>query len=243
MNRWRRVEKIWCNWPSNPIGLIEMIGGSYLAASPHISYKFLLEGIAKAGFAIHAWSYLPGFDHQAQANEAWKDFRNCKKKLEERISSELKTSRIGHSLGCKLHLLAPDGGRNCHSLINLSFNNYNARKSIPMIGKLASKLKIQTEFSPGPRETIKLIGTKYKQPNNLIIKFNDDHLDQSEILINCLNKRLEDNSKKLLLKGDHLTPASTGLRQDFLGNWAVDNSKIKSLDTLIKEILVYSKKK
>ena len=242
MYRWRRVEKIWCNWPSNPIGIIEMIGGSYLAASPQLSYKSLLEGLAKTGFAIHTWSYLPGFDHQAQANEAWIDFRNCKKKLEERISCELKVYRIGHSLGCKLHLLAPDGGRNSHSLINLSFNNYHANRSIPMIGKLASKLKLQTEFSPSPKETIRLIEEKYRQPNNLIIKFNKDQLDQSEILINCLKKRYEDSTEKLVLKGDHLTPASTGIRHNLLGDWAVDKSKEKSLDSLIQEIFVYCKK-
>tara|TARA_Y100001968_G_scaffold315932_1_gene343119 strand:+ start:3978 stop:4706 length:729 start_codon:yes stop_codon:yes gene_type:complete len=241
MNRWRRVNQIWCNWPSNPIGLIEMIGGSYLAARPHLSYKFLLEGLTKKGFAVHAWSYLPGFDHQAQANEAWIEFRNCKKRLEKRISSELMVYRLGHSLGCKLHLLAPDGGRNSNSLISLSFNNYNVNKSIPMIGKLATKLKIETEFSPSAIETIKLIEEKYKQSNNLIVKFNKDSLDQSEYLIECLRKRNKDESKKLVLYGDHLTPASIGLRNELLGEWAIDKTKTRSLEELIKEIFMYSK--
>tara|TARA_Y100001968_G_C19333630_1_gene705611 strand:- start:371 stop:1105 length:735 start_codon:yes stop_codon:yes gene_type:complete len=240
MNRWRRINQLWCNWPSKPIGLVEMIGGSYLAATPHLSYKRLLEGLSDAGFAIHAWAYIPGFDHQSQANEAWKEMRSCKNKLEDRIGFKLKAYRIGHSLGCKLHLLAPDGGRNSHSLVSISFNNYNANRSIPLISKLASKLNVQTEFSPSPRETIKLIQERYKQPKNLIIKFDKDNLDQSESLISCLKQRGDDSSTRLILRGDHLTPASAGIRHGLLGNLANDQAKAKNIKELINAIKNYS---
>ena len=158
MARWRQFDKVWCNWPSRPKGLIEMIGGSYLAASPNISYKKLLHSLAKKNFAIHTWSYIPGFDHQSQANEAWKDLRKCRLKLESRIVNiSYKTIRIGHSLGCKLHLIAPDGGRNCNGLVAISFNNFKADKSIPMLRKMSKRLNFQTEFSPSPIETLNLI--------------------------------------------------------------------------------------
>ena len=75
MTQWRKINRTWCIWPSRPKELIEMIGGSYLGISPNISYKRLLEGLGKKNIAIHAWNYIPGFDHQAQANEAWKEFR------------------------------------------------------------------------------------------------------------------------------------------------------------------------
>ena len=77
MSNWRKIDRTWCYWPSNPIALIEMIGGSYLSVTPNITYKSLLESLILKKFAIHAWSYIPSFDHQAQANDAWKCLRKC----------------------------------------------------------------------------------------------------------------------------------------------------------------------
>ena len=127
MTQWRKINRTWCIWPSRPKELIEMIGGSYLGISPNISYKRLLEGLSKKNIAIHAWNYIPGFDHQAQANEAWKEFRECRFKLESRIGiKSYKPIRLGHSLGCKLHLISPDRGRISKLFIGLSFNNFKA---------------------------------------------------------------------------------------------------------------------
>ena len=241
MTRWRKLNHLWCAWPSNPIGLVEMIGGSYISASPHISYKRLLESLYSKGFAIHTWPYIPGFDHQTQANQAWKSFRHTREKLELRVSSQLRTIRIGHSLGCKLHLLAPDGGRKSNALINISFNNFNINRSIPMIGKLAAKMNIKTEFSPSPKETINIIYSQYQQKNNLIIRFKNDELDQSSGLISCLKMRKEDSSKELLLEGNHLTPVSTGLSNNILGNSISSSYRERNLKMLINEIYIYSK--
>ena len=53
MTHWRKIDQTWCSWPSNPTGLIEMIGGSYLSASPNISYKKLLNALSEKNIAIH----------------------------------------------------------------------------------------------------------------------------------------------------------------------------------------------
>ena len=240
MSRWRLERKIWCNWPAKPIGLIEIIGGSYFSASPQISYKYLLENLEKKGFAIHAWKYLPSFDHQSQANEAWKEFRYCKKKLEVRINKPLRTIRLGHSLGCKLHLLSPDNGRSTSALIALSFNNFNANKSIPMLKKLASRLNIEAEFSPSPPETMKLILQKYLQPNNLVISFTNDRIDQSSSLIKCLNLRGNDITTNIVLKGNHLTPVSTGLSKNIVADLEITKTKSQNLKDLLETIVSYS---
>ncbi len=236
MNRWRQIEQTWCNWPSRPRGLVEMIGGSYLATNPQISYRRLLEGLSEHNLAIHAWGYVPGFDHQSQANEAWKSFRRCRERLETRVGLLPPSLRLGHSLGCKLHLLAPDGGRKSKALVALSFNNFAAIKSVPMLAKLAPKLGIQTEFSPSPYETLRLIQEHYIQPKNLLISFTKDKLDQSSDLICCLQRRKEDKTQRLQLDGDHLTPASAGLRQHFLGEWAYEDSKTEGLRKVIDAI-------
>ncbi len=236
MASWRLIQKTWCNWPPRPKGVIEMIGGSYLAATPHISYRRLLEGLSKKGLAIHAWSYVPGLDHQTQANEAWKNMRQCREILAKRIGTIPTSIRLGHSLGCKLHLLAPDGGRNSESLISLSFNNFGAERSIPMISKISPKLGFFTEYSPSPKETLRLIHERYLQPNNLLISFGDDKLDQSKFLLDCLQSRDNDATQSLKLQGDHLTPASIGLRGKLLGEWAEDSYRANNLEALINSI-------
>ncbi|MFM7170595.1 MAG: DUF1350 family protein, partial [Cyanobium sp.] len=46
--------------PQPRAGLVEFIGGSYLAATPQISYRRLLEALAARGWQVRAWSYVPG---------------------------------------------------------------------------------------------------------------------------------------------------------------------------------------
>ena len=87
MSQWRRLSQAWVLWPAQPRAVIEMVGGSYLAASPQLSYRRLLEHLAERDLAVHAWSYVPGFDHQAQANQAWKAMRQCRQRLEARVGS------------------------------------------------------------------------------------------------------------------------------------------------------------
>ena len=64
MQSWRQLGSIWQLRPKQPRGLIEFIGGSYLAATPQVSYRRILEDLCNAGLAIHAWAYVPGFDHR-----------------------------------------------------------------------------------------------------------------------------------------------------------------------------------
>jgi hypothetical protein len=217
-----------------------MIGGSYLAASPQLSYRRLLEALADHNLAVHTWGYVPGFDHQAQANEAWSNLRRCRQELETRVGPLPAPLRLGHSLGCKLHLLAPDGGRNSKALVALSFNNFTADRSIPMLRELRSRLDFHTEFSPSPKETMRLIRECYHQPHNLLVSFGKDDLDQSPSLLHCLQQRSDDATQSCHLPGDHLTPASAGLRQNLLGNWADDSARAETIKQLVETICCWA---
>ena len=236
MNSWRQQGNIWQLRPNRPQALVEFIGGSYLAATPQVSYRRLLEDLCDQGLAVHAWTYVPGFDHQSQAQQAWRDLREARRKLEERCGVLPPSLRVGHSLGCKLHLLAPDGGRASRGLVALSFNNFAADRSIPLLGEIAPRLGVETEFSPSPQETLRLIRRHYLQPRNLIVKFGRDELDQSDDLISALSMRAGDTSERLQLPGDHLTPASAGLRRSFLGSWADDPKRVATMRTLTTTI-------
>ncbi len=236
MSTIRRLDNIFCHWPSRPIGLIEIIGGSYISIKPEVTYKTLISRLLQSNFAIHSWRYIPSFDHQIQANRAWKEFRQSKKILEKRVGLIPKSIRLGHSLGCKLHLLAPDGGRHCNGFVSISFNNFKADKSIPMIRKMSKRLNFETEFSPSPCETINLIKENYEQINNLLIKFKNDSLDQNNLLLQSLKKRDSDKSELLQLDGNHLTPISLGLREKFLNKNFQISLKYQKIDLIVDQI-------
>ena len=59
---WRQRGSLWLlEPPAAPArGVIQFIGGSYLAATPQLSYRRLLEALTRQGLAIQAWSYVPG---------------------------------------------------------------------------------------------------------------------------------------------------------------------------------------
>ena len=232
----RRISNVFCQWPSRPFGLIEIIGGSYISIKPEISYQRIISRLLQKNFAVHSWSYIPNFDHQIQANHAWKQFRRSRKILEERVGLIKRSIRLGHSLGCKLHLLAPDGGRNCNGLVAISFNNFKADKSIPMLNKMSKKLNFQTEFSPSPIETLNLIRDHYEQINNLLIRFKNDNLDQNNLLLKSLKKRDSDKSKIIQLDGNHLTPVSVGLREKLLKSNFKNSLKYQNIDLIVDEI-------
>ncbi|CAK6694680.1 DUF1350 family protein [Synechococcus sp. BA-124 BA4] len=235
MSRWRQQGTLWCLDPPESSGVIEFIGGSVLAATPQISYRRLLEALCRRGLSLRAWSYVPGFDHQAQATEAWRAFRGARQGPGAGASA-LPVLRLGHSLGCKLHLLAPDGGRGSSALAAMSFNNFSADRSIPLLADLAPRLGVRTEFSPSPQETLRLVGQLYGVPRNLLIRFGSDALDQSPPLLAVLQQRSGDDSSLLQLGGDHLTPASAGLRQNLLGSWADDPQRQRQIDRLAAAI-------
>ena len=255
---WRQRGALWCLSPRSGSlrGLIEFIGGSYLAATPQVSYRRLLEALSALGWRIHAWSYVPGFDHQLQANEAWRLFRQERQRWLESPSMDLPHQgrataglvggasrgagpavlRLGHSLGCKLHLLAPDAGRGCEGLAALAFNNFSAERSVPLLAEVGQQFGFRSEFSPSPAETLRLVSGQYHQPRNLVVRFDRDGLDQSGRLLAALRQRSEDASQLLELPGDHLTPASAGLRRRLLGEWADDPSRQRQVDGLARRI-------
>jgi len=240
---WRQQGDLWVldgdrAETSRSRGLIEFIGGSYLAATPQLSYRRLLECLARRGWRVHAWSYVPGFDHQAQAITAWRLFRDAHQTLSDQLGRErIGRLRLGHSLGCKLHLLAPDGGRGCDGLVALAFNNFSAERSVPLLAELGQQFNFRSEFSPSPQETLDQVQRNYRQARTLVVRFQRDNLDQSARLLAALRSRTGDQSEHLQLPGDHLTPASAGLRQNLLGSWADDPARARQVGGLADRII------
>ena len=57
---WQQHGNLWfLNAAGRSHGTVQFIGGSYLATTPQLSYRRLLEALAKNGLNVQAWSYVP----------------------------------------------------------------------------------------------------------------------------------------------------------------------------------------
>jgi hypothetical protein len=120
--------------------------------------------------------------------------------------------------------------------VALSFNNFSAERSVPLLAELGQQLRFRSEFSPSPGETLRQVAASYRQPRNLLVRFNRDGIDQSPRLLDVLQQRPDDASTLLELPGDHLTPASGGLRRQLLGEWADDPARQRQIERLAQAI-------
>ncbi|MEL7521045.1 MAG: DUF1350 family protein [Cyanobacteria bacterium J06649_5] len=225
---WQEVSGNWFLVPERPRAIVHFLGGAFVAAAPHLTYRWLLESLYAEGYAVIATPFVNTFDHGAIASETLITFQQgftylCKK------SPELQTLPIyglGHSMGCKVHLLigsllsaerqAPRNGN-----IFISFNNFPARKSIPFLEQAIQqatqfvpdlKLESQIEFTPSPEKTLKLIREKYDTPYNLLLKFRSDNIDQTRPLSDVLIQRFPKTTTIRLLKGTHTTPIAQDIQ-------------------------------
>jgi len=120
--------------------------------------------------------------------------------------------------------------------VALSFNNFSAERSVPLLAEMGQQFGFRSEFSPSPQETLQLVSSGYRQSRNLLVRFRRDDLDQSPRLLDALRQRAGDASELLELPGDHLTPASAGLRRNLLGEWADDPSRQRRFERLADTI-------
>ncbi|MBE9056081.1 DUF1350 family protein [Sphaerospermopsis sp. LEGE 08334] len=217
---WKEIRGNWVIIPRHPIGIIHFLGGAFVATAPHLTYRWLLEQLAAKGYVVIATPFVNTLDHQAIAESVLLNFERTIERLHyygELRKLYLPIYGIGHSMGCKLHLLIGSlfpverAGN-----ILISFNNYTAKDAIPLVEQLNSTLAI--EFTPTPLETNQLVEERYQIRRNFLIKFSNDNLDQSAILTKILQKRFPEMVTVQTLPGNHTTP----LGQDI--NWQAGNS-------------------
>ena len=230
---WRQQGSIWIALPPQPVGVVQFIGGNGLAVQPQWTYQRLLKAFEAQGWGVLTWAYRLSLDHQQQADQAFLDLERVLRR--EPGLARLPLLRVGHSLGCKLLLLAPDGGMGCAGAAMLAFNNYSASRSIPLVNRVGPSLGLTVEFNPPPRRTMELVTERYRQPRNLLVRFRDDIIDQSPRLYAQLQARSGDQSRLAVVPGKHTTPASAGLRQQILGTG--EDSKGRRIKRLANQVL------
>ncbi|WNZ22777.1 DUF1350 family protein [Leptolyngbya sp. NK1-12] len=232
---WQEIYGNWVLVPPRPIAIIHFLGGAFVATAPQVTYRAILEALAAQGYAIVATPFVNTLDHTTIAQRVMRMSNLALDYLTTEVLRQyLPIYGIGHSMGCKLHLLIGSlFPQERAGNILISFNNYPAKRSIPLVeqftqfSKFTSQLASQfnsplppqfaaafdVEFTPSPEETNQLILEQYQVPRNLLIKFTNDDIDQTRSLHGVLLERFPNLTSVQILRGNHLTP----LGQDI--NW------------------------
>jgi hypothetical protein len=246
---WQEISGNWVLLPRRPIGVVHFLGGAFVATAPNITYRWLLEQLGKADYAVIATPFVNTLDHVAIARSVLNRFENILERLQAtNVLGQiyLPIYGVGHSMGCKLHLLigslfSVDRAGN----ILISFNNYPVRRAIPFIEQLELDSTLNLEFTPSPEETNLLITESYQVRRNLLIRFNNDEIDQTIILNPVLQERFPNMVALLTLPGNHLTPLGQEINWqpgeiftpfDAIGQW-VKQGFSRDLYRLKQEIL------
>lgn len=249
---WQEISGSWVYLPRQEVkGILHFLGGAFVATAPQISYRTILEQLSQEGYGIIATPFLNTFDHFAIAREVL----NRLETVIERLQRNNKLSRgyvpiygIGHSMGCKLHLLIGslyDVERAGNILI--SFNNYPASRAVPLMEQFNVNPMINIEFDPSPAETEKLIGEHYNVRRNLLLKFTQDDLDQSVNLNSVLGNRFPNLVTLRTIKGNHLTPLNQKIQWqtgtsftpiDAIGQW-FNQGMSQNLQNLQRELVTW----
>jgi Protein of unknown function (DUF1350) len=238
--QWREIAGNWVYLPDRPRAIVHFLGGAFVATAPQITYKFLLEDLAQQGYGIIATPFFNSFDHQEITDQV---HRSCARVIDRLGLHSLPIYGVGHSMGCKIHLLL------CSQYdvqragnVFISFNNFSAKDAVPLLNQMPSELG--GEFTPSPEQTLALVDRYYPVRRNLIVKFRDDNIDQSYTLERTLQPLFPGLVTLQNLSGNHLTPLGQDVKWqtgalftpfDAIGQW-VKQEVYKDLHQLKHEV-------
>lgn len=212
---WKEISDNWVLIPPHPKGIVHFLGGAFVAAAPQVTYRWLLEQVAERGYAVVATPFVNTLDHAVIAESVLQSFESAIAQLQATAvlrKRYLPIYGMGHSMGCKLHLLIGSlfpverAGN-----ILISFNNYAARDAIPFVQQFNNPA-FTIEFTPSPMETSTLVRSRYNVRRNLLIKFTNDTIDQSAALTELLQLRFPSMVTVQTLNGTHTTPLGQDIK-------------------------------
>lgn len=165
---WVEIAGNWILVPRQPVAIIHFLGGAFVSAAPQLTYRWLLEQLAKQRYAIIATPFdsafdRNSFDHSAIARSTLLRFESALDYLHQRrlVSEDLPIYGLGHSLGCKLHLLNNslfDAKRAGNML--MAFNNYPAKRAIPLYEQVSQASTFLDSAMKGTQSFLEQQGTK-----------------------------------------------------------------------------------
>ena len=204
---WQEISGNWVLVPPRPtaIGPFPWWRVCCSSAARNLSQAF--RAVAAQGYVIVATPFVNTFDHTAIANTVLHSFDRTLETLHTTVLRKryLPIYGVGHSMGCKLHLLIGSlfpverAGN-----VLIAFNNFSARNAVPLVDQFSPVFAV--EFTPSPLETNELVAQNYQVRRNLLVQFTNDTIDQTTALTSVLQTRFPGMVVAQKLPGNHLTP-------------------------------------
>lgn len=147
--RWKEAAGNFVIYPTDveinpPKGVIHFLGGAFVGAAPHITYRYLLDSLCNEGYIVVTTPYRLDFDYIPICQDIVRKFD----KVSADISSDfgaLPVIGIGHSCGAFFQTLItslfPAVPRKANVLI--AWNNKPVTEAIPMFDELVVPLSQQ----------------------------------------------------------------------------------------------------
>ncbi|MGF1601588.1 MAG: DUF1350 family protein [Thermosynechococcaceae cyanobacterium] len=243
---WQQVAGNWVLLPRHPRAVVHFLGGAFIGGAPQITYHRLLESLSQQGYAIIATPFETVVDHFGVVHAISTKFAATQAQLHEtnRLKRFLPVYGLGHSMGCKLHLMLGSLYKiERAGNVLISFNNERAEQAIPFAEFLSPNAPVR--FDPPPAETELLVQAHYQVRRNLLVKFKNDTLDQTLKLAETLEQRFPGMISTQRLAGNHLTPMGPDLNWksgdvftpfDAVGQW-IRQGVYRELEQLEQTIL------
>lgn len=147
---WREIYGSWVLVPARPQAIVHFLGGAFVATAPQMTYRSLLEFLASEGYVIVATPFVNTMDHTSIAQRVMRLSNLALENLQSEIlrTHALPIYGVGHSMGCKLHLLMGSlFPQERAGNILISFNNYPARRSIPGLEQVSQFSRFTSQFA------------------------------------------------------------------------------------------------
>ena len=125
-------------------GVIHFVGGAFVGAAPHLSYRYLLESLCDEGYIIVATPYKLDFDYLKTCDTILEKFDKIAVELAQELGP-VPVIGLGHSCGALLQTLItslfPAAPRAANILI--SYNNKPVTSAIPAFNEIVVPLSQQ----------------------------------------------------------------------------------------------------
>jgi hypothetical protein len=147
---WRERYGNWILMPPRPRAIAHFLGGAFVAAAPQVTYRSLLEHLAEQGYLVIATPFINTFNHTEMAQRSLHRFNLALEQIYEDVPAwrSLPIYGIGHSMGCKLHLLIGSlYPQERAGNVLISFNNYPAKRSIPLLEQASQFSQLASQFA------------------------------------------------------------------------------------------------
>lgn len=87
-----------------PLGVIHFLGGAFVGAAPHVTYRYLLESLCDSGYVVVATPYRLDMDYVRSCDEILRKFDLAAIELAGQYGP-VPVIGLGHSCGSLLHAL------------------------------------------------------------------------------------------------------------------------------------------